>query len=418
MSAEATAARLGHVVVVADSDTRLKWAAAVAGGLRPQSVELWSLTDEAPLSERQWDELSVPVADRRQGSHADFAESAEWRRASVVVACTVGSGLARIRQAIEAEPETDGHRPLLVTGYCGVVYEKHLEGLMWRSNFDVICANSEVDRQAFASAFASLGLDPDRIVRRGLPIIPELPPVGAAWPPRRIVFAVQPDVPRTAPRRAWLLGRLADYAETHPDRTVIVKLRSLPSEVTTHPERHHYQALLGDRMPPPNLVFSYGVMAEVLATADLLVTVSSTAAFEAWARGVPVGILTDFGLAESLGNAHYVGSGALYDLDDLDADRAPGLDPSWLTAHGLGSADLGVRAESNLAEAVARRLGPTGATREPLPPRGPGAGDKPWIVERPDRRRRSADPARRVVRHLLSPRTRAAARRLRRWADA
>ena len=72
-----------------------------------------------------------------------------------------------------------------------------------------------------------------------------------------------------------------------------------------------------------------GDMGEVLSRTDLLVTVSSTAAVEAIHRGIPTAILTDFGIRESLGNAHFLGSGCLAAFDDLDAGAHPVADGRW-----------------------------------------------------------------------------------------
>ena len=93
-------------------------------------------------------------------------------------------------------------------------------------------------------------------------------------------------------------------------------------------------------------------MSEVLEDADLLVTVSSTAAMEAWARQIPVGILTDVGVGETLGNHHFVASGALTSMRELADDVLPVADEAWLIRSGLdtkATASLGARIRSIVA---------------------------------------------------------------------
>ena len=74
-------------------------------------------------------------------------------------------------------------------------------------------------------------------------------------------------------------------------------------------------------------------MAAALNTARGLATVSSTAALEAMAAGVPVLIISDFGVSADLINLVFADSGCLGTLDDLRADRFAQPDPAWSTAN-------------------------------------------------------------------------------------
>ena len=84
-------------------------------------------------------------------------------------------------------------------------------------------------------------------------------------------------------------------------------------------------------------------MRAALARAHSLVTVSSTAALEAIDTGVPVVVLNDFGVDDSLINTVFADSGCLGDLDDVRAGRAFTPDPTWLLDnyfHPVGEDDL------------------------------------------------------------------------------
>ncbi len=85
-------------------------------------------------------------------------------------------------------------------------------------------------------------------------------------------------------------------------------------------------------------------MGEVLDGADLLVTVSSTAALESLHRSIPTAILTDLGIREALGNHHFLGSGCLASWDQIDSGLLPTGDPVWLAAQGVVPAPGGVPA--------------------------------------------------------------------------
>ena len=81
-----------------------------------------------------------------------------------------------------------------------------------------------------------------------------------------------------------------------------------------------------------------------LSEARLLLTVSSTAALDAFRRGVPAGIISDFGIRETWGNHFFVGSGAFVSLVDLAEDTQPHFRDDWLEYNGFlteSKVDLG-----------------------------------------------------------------------------
>ena len=80
------------------------------------------------------------------------------------------------------------------------------------------------------------------------------------------------------------------------------------------------RAELGGTLPP-NLVVEDGPMADHLARASALVTVSSTAVLEAVAEGVPSLVIDEFGVEPKLINTVFVGSGLFGGADALVVGR-------------------------------------------------------------------------------------------------
>jgi hypothetical protein len=152
-----------------------------------------------------------------------------------------------------------------------------------------------------------------------------------------VVFAVQPSVPDNRRDRNYLLDRAVQHARLHPNREVLLKLRSKPGEHTTHIEELPYQKLVQGKDLPANFRLVYGHMGEVLDRTDLLVTVSSTAALESLHRRIPTVVLTDLGVREGLGNHHFVGSGCLASWDQLDAGYRPVPDAEWVARQGVAA---------------------------------------------------------------------------------
>lgn len=386
--------------MLADSDTRWKWGALTARRLVPDaSIDGLLLRGRATPTPRQLAEVGVEVNSLREIGGARFvrtvmaAETGEAggadeagpgpgpgsgsgsegragagvggrRRYDVVVLACVGGAVQSMLHALahaaahagpsaagDVAAHTDGdgdvardgsarhvRRPVLVTGYVGVVYEKLADGLLLRHGADVVLANSRYDAERFRSVYEGVGAGADSVCEVALPFLggaPYQPPHGQR--PFTVVFAAQPSVPAGRADRRYLLRRAAEHARAHPEREVLVKLRSKPGEHTTHIEEQPYQKLAA-RLPgglPSNCRLVYGNMGEQLDRSDLLVTVSSTAALESLHRGVPTAVLTDLGVREVLGNHHFLGSGCLASWDELDAGRLPEADPEWTARQGV-----------------------------------------------------------------------------------
>ncbi|MFK0196604.1 DUF6716 putative glycosyltransferase [Streptomyces lavendulae] len=330
-----------RVAVLADSDTRWKWGALTARRLAPDAPAPagYVLRGRATPTARQLGEAGVGEADGGpvEVTCAEFLAELGRRHYDVVVLALVGGAVQAVLHGMRALWPDPAARPVLVTGYVGVVYEKLADGLLLRHGADLVLANSRHDATRFRAVYEGVGADPAAVVETALPFLDGAAYESAGDRAHRVVFAVQPSVPEGRADRAYLLERAARHARRHPDREVLVKLRSRPGEHTTHLEEHPYQRL-AERLPgglPPNCRLVYGNMGEVLDGTDLLVTVSSTAALESLHRGIPTAVLTDLGIREALGNHHFLGSGCLASWDQLDEGLLPGGDPAWLAAHGV-----------------------------------------------------------------------------------
>ena len=196
------------------------------------------------------------------------------------------------------------------------------------------------------------------------------------------MFAAQAKVPETRTDREAILLALAET------ESPVVKLRATGGEPQTHRELWPYPVLADDlvrqgRVGSNAIRFSGGSMAAALNTARGLATVSSTAALEAMAAGVPVLIISDFGVSADLINLVFADSGCLGTLDDLRADRFAQPDAAWSTANYFHPAS------DNDWLAIIDRL-VAARVAGPLPRRTRPSGSRPARVRR---RLRLAVPA-------------------------
>ncbi|WP_367044493.1 DUF6716 putative glycosyltransferase [Streptomyces sp. Je 1-332] len=341
-----------RITVLADSDTRWKWGALTASRLAGEGADTHLdgrlLRGRATPTVRQLEEVGVRADTLREVTAVEFLREVEREAPDVIVLALVGGAVQALLHGLArtaASAVSGKRRPVIVTGYVGVVYEKLADGLLLRHGADVVLANSRQDAERFRAVYEGVGADASGVVESALPFLG-----GAAYrekgrgtdqetdqknDPYTVVFAAQPSVPDSRAHRTYLLRRMVEHARLHPDREVLIKLRSKPGEHTTHIEELPYQKLAKGEDLPPNCRLVYGNMGEVLDRTDLLVTVSSTAALESLHRRIPTAVLTDLGVREALGNHHFIGSGCLASWDEIDAGYSPEAAPEWVARQGV-----------------------------------------------------------------------------------
>lgn len=336
------------MAVLADSDTRWKWGALTAHRLtsgdgrahapraRISGLLLRGRATPTPRQLAEVGDVGIDTGRVREVTAVEFLHTVRDEGYDLVVLALVGGAVQAMLHGLAALRLPA--RPVVVTGYVGVVYEKLADGLLLRHGADVVLANSRHDAERFRAVYEGVGADASAVTEAALPFLG-----GAPHTPEQdrdtVVFAAQPSVPASRADRTYLLRRLVEHARLHPRREVLLKLRSKPGEHTTHIEELPYQRL-AERLPgglPPNFRLVYGHMGEVLDRTDLLVTVSSTAALESLHRRIPTAVLTDLGVRETLGNHHFIGSGLLTSWDHLDGGAHPEPDADWLAGQGVAA---------------------------------------------------------------------------------
>lgn len=343
-----------RVAVLADSDTRWKWGALTAGRVLPEDPVLdgFLLRGRATPTPRQLREVGARADSLREVTAVEFLRVMARESYDVLVLALVGGGVQAVLHGLKRVWEGRDERPVVVTGYVGVVYEKLADGLLLRHGADLVLANSRQDAERFRAVYKGVGADASAVTEVALPFLGGAPYAGE-HEPYTVVFAAQPSVPERREDRTYLLNRLVRHARLHPEREVLLKLRSKPGEHTTHIEELPYQKLAQKLDAPPNFRLVYGNMGEVLDRTDLMVTVSSTAALESLHRRIPTVVLTDLGVREALGNHHFVGSGCLASWDQLDAGHRPAPDEEWVARQGVaaGGEDGSASSEGSYATA-------------------------------------------------------------------
>lgn len=352
-------------LVVGDSDSYIKWGAALASTL-PESWDRKLYVLESPVLPSTAQLASALKGTDLTPAHAvtvslrDLARRIEREKPDAVLAAVRGPVVRVIARAVRS---ARAHRPVLLSGLPGITIPAAEKAITYRANADMVVLHSRREVREFAALAAGMG-SAQSFGLATLPFLAKPEPLGARAG-GDIIFAAQAIVPRSRPERLQILGWLAECARRHPHQRVVVKVRAAPGEQQTHAETWDFASLLDELSPaaPGNLVVAGGPMAEHLAAAAALVTVSSTAAVEAVAVGIPVLLIDDFGVSPKLINTVFEGSGLFGGSDDLinarfHEPRADWLDDNYL--HGVGSDDwvakLELLAESRQAGTLAWRV--------------------------------------------------------------
>lgn len=328
-----------RAIALADSDSYTKWGAAMLSRL-PAGWELELVlvrTPKLPSRAQLATALSGTAVAASDVRVLDFDAAVAQLRAArpqLLIVATIGP-VADI--AIAAVLDGADWRPVVVSGLPGIALPERRRALVYRSQADILVLHSVTELRRFRAVAERNGIDQDFALAT-LPFLLER----STGRGTDVIFAAQAIVPPRRDQRVRVLQWLAEYARRHPERRVVVKVRATAGEQQTHAERYDYARLLEEDIsrPPANLVIEGGPMHEHLARAAALVTVSSTAAIEAIAHGVPVLVLDDFGVTPELINEVFEGSGLLGGRAALLSGDFRLAEPDWLAAnyfHGMAA---------------------------------------------------------------------------------
>lgn len=307
-----------RVIAIADTDSYVKWAAALLGSL-PEGTDVDLLVVETALvvsPAQQAAALARSGLDPARVRRVDFDDLTRVLRelAPDAVLVAARGPVVRVLASVVA---TLDPRPVIVSGLPGISIPATTAAMVHRTQCDLFVLHSTREIAAFSALARQRGLT-QRFALAGLPFARAASPQRSAAAGTDLVFASQAIVPRERVDRLRVARLLIEAARANPDKRVVVKERAAAGEHQTHAQKYGYPELLSRLGPlPSNLVVSTGSMAHALDAAEGLVTVSSTAVIEAIARDIPVIALDSFGVDDALINTVFAGSGLLGSEEDV-----------------------------------------------------------------------------------------------------
>lgn len=213
--------------------------------------------------------------------------------AAAFEAVVVSKSTAYLREKLaDGATRESRNRPAYVAFQPGIEFTPE-KGMNNRKNFDAIFFNSEDHKSLYEAKFSSRSKTQTIAVGHPYFLASDTKSTGSD-----VVFFAQAISPNTFESRRFVLDVLITIAQANPNRRVILKLRHLRSENTTHVHREmfDYQTILEDCFDviPPNFALNADSLASVLRTAGICITCTSTAAMDATARNIPTMIYLDY----------------------------------------------------------------------------------------------------------------------------
>lgn len=331
-----------RVLTISDSDSYLKWVVALfetvpahwrvrhsvlTNVLSPSDAQIAAAGGGWPVARRTLPRLLAEI---------DALDP------DVIVLAATGPAIEAMQEALRLAGRLGHGRAVLMTGLPGISFPANDLAIAHRRHCDLMVLHSHREIGAYADVIARAGGGP----QLGLATLPFLRDVRPVVGGEDVVFAAQSLVPAQVAERRQVLAALEDVpAPLHP----VVKVRAVAGERQAHNEPHPYAALYeGSRIE-----FRAGSMARALDHAHGFATVSSTAAIEAIAAGVPSLILGDFGVNAAMINLVFQGSRLIGSLSDLAGARFRTPHAGWMTQnyfHPVTANDWRERLEALVAQ--------------------------------------------------------------------
>ena len=242
------------MLAIADSDSYVKWGAALLG----QAPDQWQrslivlASPLLPSTEQLKSALTGTVEATGSPPILDLSALAV-RIATLnpdVVLLSVRGPLVKV--VVRAIVGASVVRPVIVSGLPGISIPASKLAVSHRAQVDYFVLHSRREIREFEELASHMGIE----MLFGLATLPFLPrkPLPQKTQGRNqngeVIFAAQAKVPAQKVDRLALLSWLAESARRHPYLRVIVKVRASHGELQTHAERFDYADLIGQLDPP------------------------------------------------------------------------------------------------------------------------------------------------------------------------
>ncbi len=313
-----------NVLIVADTDSRVKWANFF--------IETIGLT---------------PVVTQKEPIVNDHIANYD------VVLLALGGGanykfLQQFHNFFSLK-NLNSKRPIVISGFNGIVEPRNSHALLCRVGSDIICLNSKVVYAEFSEILRKLNYTNKTLFLTGLA---KDYSVFSSKNRNKIVFFAQPDIPKTKRERVYIIERLQELALKYKDYDICIKPRSNKKDKNiTHKEIYFYQDILKE-LKIQNIHLLYNTVENILQSTKMCITIGSTVAIEAIYNNIETVILSDFGIKLEYGNHHFINSGCLMSFNEIISGKKPNINQKWKEEYVLIDGNLLATLNNNIRNKI------------------------------------------------------------------
>ncbi|WP_413786830.1 DUF6716 putative glycosyltransferase [Psychrobacter sp. NC44] len=304
-----------NILIISDTDSRIKWSRMLA-----ESLSNYYSTSSVRFMYRGNESYDFSILDSKKS----------WNKlqdANILIIALGGGAnhkyIRRVRDIFELSKFS--RRPIIITGYNGITDPYNIHSLNCRLGSDIVCVNTLFDYEVFNDYLKKLDYKQSPIHLLGFLQNTSTATIKffAKYEPyeRKVVFIVQPDVPKSLTERFYIIEKLVELAKKYPSWGIFIKARSQVGENNvTHQESHHYEIIYKLFKQLDNIHFIYGDMLPILDSlenTDLVLSIGSTVIMHCLKRGIHVGVISDFGVRVDYGTEHFVGSNIFIEFDEI-----------------------------------------------------------------------------------------------------
>ena len=341
-----------NILIISDTDSRVNWSKILATSLA-----------------RYYPTASVSLIFRSDKFY-DFSslDSKEvWRelKNARILIIALGGGanykcIKRVRSIFETSQEP--RRPVIITGFNGITNPYNIHSLNCRLGSDIICVNTVFDYEVFNEYLRKLNYQQSPLHLLGFLQATDTVAVNFfekyEFYERKVVFIVQPDVPKSLTERFYVIENLVELAKKYSSWGIFIKARSQVGETNvTHRESYPYEIIYESFEQLDNIHFIYGNMVPILDSLndkDIVLSIGSTVIMHCLQKGIHVGVISDFGIRVDYGTEHFVGSNLFIEFNVINETNIQRLtlDKNWMEKYIAFNTDETISDLYNIVESL------------------------------------------------------------------
>lgn len=245
--------------------------------------------------------------------------------------------LAGFRNFDEAFASLGSRRPVVVTGFPGIVDAGRTAGMLFRCPSDIVLLPASAQLRVYRLEMSLLGKRTGNALLYGMPSLPPATTRPESRPSiRRILFIDQSVIPKSAKDRQELVVELSRLLDRLPEAEIWIRERVQEGETSIHElgsatKLSKLITALEPQLPALSRVkMKQEPLYSLFDQVDVALSISSTGLLEAFMAGLPVASLKRFSRVPQFGNAFFQNSGVQVDVDYLANRGWPAPNPEWV----------------------------------------------------------------------------------------